>query len=114
MNNVTKPYPSDWNDFPPDWMKADVESVLGMIVSGVLYTREGLVNDYGWIRHDHGPAQPISDDESSTTHIMVERGFVIWAESATLSSESGETFTAARMVLTPAGHQLHEQLSKRK
>jgi hypothetical protein len=114
MNTFRMTDPPEWSDFPPDWMRADVESVLSMIASGVLYTREGLVLDYGWIKHDRGPAEPISDDQSSATHIMVERGFVIWAESATLTTESGESFTAARMVFTPAGRDLRDTLSRGK
>jgi hypothetical protein len=114
MNKVPMTYPSDWNDFPPDWMKADTESVLSLIVSGVLFTREGMVNDYGWIKHDLGTAEPISDDQSSTTHILVERGYVTWAESTTLTSESGESFTAALMVLTVTGSELYQRLNQRK
>jgi len=107
--------PSGGDEFPPDWMEADVRSVLGLVAAGTLYTRSGPVQDYGWINHEGDKAaQPIPDDQSSTTHIMVERGYLLWAESATLATESGETFTAERMVFTPAGRQLHEQLNRGK
>lgn len=107
--------PSDRDEFPPDWMKPDVVYVLDLTAASTLYTRNGLVDHYAWLKPDTGTtAHPIGDDRSEVTHILVERGYLLWAESAALTNESGETFTAERMVFTPTGRQLHEQLNQRK
>lgn len=116
MNKVPMTYPSDWNDFPPDWMKPDVEHVLTLVDGGLLYTRTGPAElGYGWVKPDADPsAQYAGPEQSETAHILVERGYLLWGDSTELIDESGERFTADRLVFTPAGRQLYDQLRQRK
>jgi hypothetical protein len=108
--------PPWWKDFPPDWMKPEVCTVFGLVASSTLYTRTGLAeHGYGWLKPEAGQsAHYAGDDVSETAHILVERGYLLWGESAELTDESGDGFTADRLVFTPSGRELHEQLSKGK
>jgi hypothetical protein len=108
--------PSWWKDFPPDWMKPEVHTVFDLVSSGTLYTRTGPAeHGYGWVKPESGQtAHYAGDDTSETAHILAERGYLLWAEPAELTNESGESFTADRMVFTPAGRQLNDQLNKGK
>lgn len=114
MNTVKATYPSNWNDFPPRWMKEDVKEVFRYVAPGQLYAREA--NDacyFVWVYFGDGQsAESIGDDVDSAAGILIERGYLIEAEKITLTRDCGEDFTAARLAFTAAGSQLHEQLAK--
>lgn len=111
MNKVPMTYPSDWNDFPPAWMKPDVRHVLGLAASGVLWTAVSNL-DFGWTRtEDARPCVPITDDQSSTAAILVERGYLCFGDRVTLIKECGETFTAEVVALTTTGRALYYRLN---
>lgn len=114
MNKIPMTYPSNWNDFPPAWMREDVSEVLRYVGPGHLYAREA--HDacfFVWVYFGDGqPAEPLGDDEDSAAGILIERGYLVEAEKITLTRDCGESFTAARLALTASGSQLHEQLAK--
>lgn len=104
--------PSNWDDFPPNWMRPEVEQLLELTAAARLWTR---VNNgtafFAWAYFDDGrPAEPIDDHTDSSAWILIERGYLTTADRKTLKTESGETFTAERVVFTPAGRELHEKL----
>lgn len=104
--------PSNWDDFPPDWMKPDAQQVLSLAASGHLYADINNPLEFGWTKtEDPIPAHPIGDDPSSTAWVLWERGYLMTGDRVTMATESGETFTAERMVLSPAGRELHQQLN---
>ncbi|WP_143139058.1 hypothetical protein [Lentzea waywayandensis] len=106
--------PSWFQDFPPVWMKDDVKEVFRYVAPGQLYARENNETcHFVWVYfHDGQPAEPIGDDVDSAAWILIERGYLTEAEKTTLGRDCGEDFTAARLVFTPAGTQLHEQLTR--
>ncbi|SES06629.1 hypothetical protein [Lentzea albida] len=114
MNTIPFPTPSWWKNFPPAWMKEDVKEVFRYVAPGQAYAREA--NDacfFVWVYFGDGrPAESVGDDVDSATQVLIERGYLAEAERITLTRDCGEPFPAHRLVFTPAGSQLHEQLSK--
>lgn len=115
MNTIPMSSPSYWNDFPSQWMRLDVEQLLELTSSARLWTRPNNETAFfAWAYFDDGkPAEPIDDHTDSSAAILIDRGYLTSAEQQTLTTESGESFTAERMVFTPAGRQLYERLSQR-
>ncbi|MGW6934672.1 hypothetical protein ACWGE0_31745 [Lentzea sp. NPDC054927] len=108
-------WPPPWfKEFPPAWMRDDVEYVLRKVVEGRLYTDRANEMEYGWVLEDSEPARPIGGDLSEATWIMQERGYLVWGAVASLTNEDGQIFSAECLDLTPSGRELHYKLNQGK
>lgn len=108
-STVTWP-PAGFTDCP--WLHPDVGMILDRAFRGRLYAYFNNSLGYGWIDTDTPMrAHPAGHEISELMELMEKHGYLTWGGQFNLRDvydESGEVFDGDRMVLTPAGRELHD------